>query len=200
MISRTGVSGPLPAPTARMAMSRSVIMPMSRSFSPTGMEPASISSMIFATSRMLWPGVHTRTSRVIASLTRIGPSLRGLIAPGDSKQEISRRDAEGDDCRNAKTHRDRGRNDDERRLSREGLGRGDAQEQRRGDQQPAAEIRHQQPAHGPVVRKIALAHHGGASRGVLEEGKGVQIEQDLPRQRQTGPALAAQKLFDFHIR
>ena len=37
--------------------------------------PASISAIIFATSRMLCPGLATRTSRVIASLTLIGGLL-----------------------------------------------------------------------------------------------------------------------------
>src|SRR5439155_8744783 len=67
--SRTGVSGPFPCATARTAMSRSVIIPTRRSFSPTGRLPASISAISRATSRIVCPGVATRTSRVIASHT-----------------------------------------------------------------------------------------------------------------------------------
>jgi hypothetical protein len=59
-------------------MSRSVIMPISRSFSPTGIAPASISAIILAQSRMLLPGVQTRTSRDIASLTRMDISFHGF--------------------------------------------------------------------------------------------------------------------------
>src|SRR5215213_2342420 len=114
-----------------MAMSRSVIIPTSLSFSPTGIEPASISAMILATSRMLWPGVATRTSRVIASLTRMGSLLSSFGLPGRSEQEIDR----GDDCRdgdcNTAAHRRGCRGDDERRLlCRERLGGRDAQEKR----------------------------------------------------------------------
>src|SRR3954468_23066434 len=70
-------------------MSRSVIMPTRRSFSPTGTEPALISSMIFATSQIDCPGVATRTSRVIASLTRMGPPSCGHY-PSAPKQDVDR--------------------------------------------------------------------------------------------------------------
>src|SRR5215208_3536853 len=112
-----------------MAISRSVIIPTSLSFSPTGIEPASISSMIFATSRMLCPGLATRTSRVIASLTRMGSLLSWFGLPGSTEQEIDR----GDDRRhrdcNTAAHGGRSGGDDEGRLlGRERLGRRDAQE------------------------------------------------------------------------
>src|SRR5438309_5189117 len=67
--SRTGVSGPCPSATPRTAMSRSVIMPISRSPSVTGIAPASAWSMKLAASRALWSGRTVRTSRVITSLT-----------------------------------------------------------------------------------------------------------------------------------
>src|SRR5262245_1803228 len=51
--SRTLVFGLKPLATARTAMSRSVIMPTSRSFSPTGSTPASIAAIILAASWML---------------------------------------------------------------------------------------------------------------------------------------------------
>ena len=67
--SRTGVSGPWPSATPRTAMSRSVIMPISRSPSVTGIEPASALSMKLAASRAVWSGLTVWTSRVITSLT-----------------------------------------------------------------------------------------------------------------------------------
>src|SRR5262249_13935073 len=156
MTSRTGVSGPLPSATARIAMSRSVIIPTRRSLSPTGMLPASISAMILATSRMLWPGLATRTSRVIASLTRIGsPCSLGLILL-TTEQEIDRADQEGDCNCNARPDSESRRRDDENfRLRGERFGRRDGEEQARRDQDPAPDIGHQHPAHGAVVRKRA---------------------------------------------
>ena len=68
--------GGLPSATARTAISRSVIMPTRRSFSPTGRLPASIFAIICAASRMLCVGLATMTSQLIASQTFIvGPPL-----------------------------------------------------------------------------------------------------------------------------
>src|SRR5262249_15952308 len=78
MISRIGVCGPLSAPMARMAMSRSVIMPTSRSSSPTGNTPASICAIRRAASRIDWLGLAILTSLVIASLTCMAFSPHGL--------------------------------------------------------------------------------------------------------------------------
>src|SRR5205823_14995314 len=75
MMSRTFVVGALPSATARTAISRSVMTPISRSFSPTGSEPALISAIIRAASRIVSLGFATRTSRVIASLTFIASLL-----------------------------------------------------------------------------------------------------------------------------
>src|SRR5262245_18842742 len=58
-----------------MAMSRSVTMPTSRSRSATGKTPISISAITLAAARMLCFGFVRRTSRVIASLTRIYASF-----------------------------------------------------------------------------------------------------------------------------
>src|SRR2546423_1187194 len=102
-----------------MAMSRSVIMPTSLSFSPTGIAPASISAMIFATSRMDCAGVATRTSRVIASLTRIVFLLEGLrVIYPRTEQEIDRADDGADGHCNTAAHGGRGRRDGEHRLAR----------------------------------------------------------------------------------
>src|SRR6476659_10298264 len=95
-----------------MAMSRSVIMPTRRSLSPTGMEPAVISSMIFATSRIDCPGLATRTSRVIASLTRMGSPCLGLFPPC-TKQDVDRNRDHGDGNGNARADGERGRRNDE---------------------------------------------------------------------------------------
>ena len=76
MMSRTFVVASLPSATARTAMSRSVMTPTRRSFSPTGSAPASISAMIRAASRIDSLGFATRTSRVIASLTFMGCSSK----------------------------------------------------------------------------------------------------------------------------
>src|SRR5688500_17322071 len=77
MMSRTGVSGPCPLATPRTAMSRSVIMPISRSPSVTGIEPASALSMKVAASRAVWSGRTVATSRVITSLILIVRLLAG---------------------------------------------------------------------------------------------------------------------------
>src|SRR5881396_2785586 len=108
-------------------MSRSVIIPTRRSLSPTGIAPASISAMIFATSRMLCPGLATRTSRVIASLTRIGSPSLGLF-PLCTEQEIDRERQKRDGDCNAGANRDGGRWDDEDlRLRGQRLRRRDAE-------------------------------------------------------------------------
>src|SRR6476646_3863106 len=70
--SRTGVSGPLPLATPRTAMSRSVIIPIRRSPSTTGIDPASALSMKFAASCAVWSAPIVSTSRVITSLTFTG--------------------------------------------------------------------------------------------------------------------------------
>src|SRR5688572_9574314 len=133
-----------------MAMSRSVIMPTRRSFSCTGIAPASISSMTFATSRMLWPGLAKRTSRLIASLTRIEPSLV-VGATRITKQEIERGGEGSDGQCHAASDRDRGRQDDEKRaLRRERLGGNDPQGQQRRDQRPPLQVGDEHPAHRPV--------------------------------------------------
>src|SRR5258708_11412677 len=82
MTSLTGVLGPLPSAIARTAMSRSVIMPTRWSSSPTGSRPASIASIIRATSSMVWSGRATQTSRVMASLTRMLSSFLKAERPG----------------------------------------------------------------------------------------------------------------------
>src|SRR5438874_10897624 len=118
-----------------MAMSRSVIMPTRRSLSPTGIAPASISAMIFATSRMLCPGLATRTSRVIASLTRIGSPSVGLLPPG-TKQEIDRHGDRANRHCNRAAHGERGRgNDEDALLRRSGFGGRDGEEQRCRDEE-----------------------------------------------------------------
>src|SRR5688572_13473679 len=78
MISPIGVSGDLPTATARTAISRSVIIPTSRSFSLTGSAPASISAIMRAAWRMVSPGLAMRTSCVMASLTFMAQSFQGL--------------------------------------------------------------------------------------------------------------------------
>src|SRR6476469_3983816 len=67
-------------------MSRSVIMPISRSPSVTGMAPASARSMKFAASRAVWSGRTVCTSRVITSLTFIEPSP-SRIRPQNERPE-----------------------------------------------------------------------------------------------------------------
>src|SRR6185436_11781 len=154
--SRTGVSGPLPSATARIAMSRSVIMPTRRSFSPTGTAPASMSSMIFATSRMLCPGVAMCTSRVIASLTRMETSFLWVV-PG-SKQEIDRhRDRRHGDCDAASDGQRRRGNREHALLRCGGFGGGNEQGQGGGDGDPAPDVRQQHPAHRAVVAERVLS-------------------------------------------
>src|SRR5919197_1817027 len=198
--SRTGVSGPLPCATARIAMSRSVIIPTSRSLSPTGIAPASISAMIFATSRMLWPGLATRTSRVIASLTRIfTPSLGGLF-PLSTKQEIDRNRQRADSDGDAASDRNGGGRDDEKcRLRGECLGRRNGDKEGRRDRQPAPDVGHQHPAHRPVVRKRAFAYARRAVGSILEEREWIEIEQKLPRERQRRAPLAQEECFDVRL-
>src|SRR5688572_28971081 len=168
MMSRTGVSGPLPSATARMAMSRSVIMPTRRSFSPTGTAPASISAMILAASRMVWVGLATRTSRVIASLTRmeISSGLNHLL----TQQEIDRGRYQSDRDGDAACHRDRRHGNRKGRLLRGGgFGWRDHQAERGRDGQPTADVRHEHPAHGTVIGNRQRARLRRAARGVLEE-------------------------------
>src|SRR6266542_2517717 len=69
MTSRIFVSGDRPCATARTVMSRSVIMPTSRSFSPTGNAPASMSAIKHAASQTLCSGLAMQTSFVITSRT-----------------------------------------------------------------------------------------------------------------------------------
>src|SRR5262245_3563210 len=64
-----------------MAMSRSVTMPTTRSRSATGKTPISISAITLAAARMLCFGFVRRTSRVIASLTRINASFGFWATP-----------------------------------------------------------------------------------------------------------------------
>src|SRR5690606_4246098 len=75
MTSRTLASGVQPSATPRMAMSRSVIIPTSRSPSPTGSTPASICPMIWAARSIVSSGEITRTSRVMHSLIFIALSF-----------------------------------------------------------------------------------------------------------------------------
>src|SRR5260370_16012662 len=78
MTCSTCVAGPLPSPTARTAMSRSVIMPTRRSPAPTGRSPTSIAAIIRAASSTVWSGRTTQTSCVIACLAFMAFSLVGL--------------------------------------------------------------------------------------------------------------------------
>src|SRR5262245_30749019 len=90
--SRILVLGFSPLATARTTMSRSVIMPTSRSLSPTGSTPASMAAISLAASWMLWFGLAIWTSGVIASLTLMSASIpiielrietsRMALAPG----------------------------------------------------------------------------------------------------------------------
>src|ERR1043165_1981876 len=147
-------------------MSRSVIMPTRRSFSPTGMEPALISSIIFATSRIDCPGVATRTSRVIASLTRMTSPSLGLLPPCP-KQDVDRDGYYRDGDRYACADREGGRrNDEDACLRRRRFGRGDGEEGRRRDQHPAADVGDEDPAHGAVVRARDAARCLGTARRV----------------------------------
>src|SRR5260221_6186005 len=125
-----------------MAMSRSVIMPTRRSLSPTGMAPASLSAIILATSRMLCPGLATRTSRVIASLTRIGSPSLGLFPPY-TEQVIDRNCQNRDDDCNAGADRKGRRGDDEDlRLRGQRLGRRDGEKPARGAHDPAPQLQY----------------------------------------------------------
>src|SRR5438067_8995805 len=63
--SRTFASGPLPSATPRIAISRSVIIPTSLSFSVTGKRPASIFFISAAALRMVSSGLISCTSRLI---------------------------------------------------------------------------------------------------------------------------------------
>ncbi len=84
--SATRLSGPQWRATARTAMSRSVIMPTSRSPSPTGSAPTSCSAIRRAASQMLWSGLTIRTSRVIASRTFMAStSIQARSASGCSR-------------------------------------------------------------------------------------------------------------------
>src|SRR5256886_14025947 len=66
--SRTFASGPLPSATPRIAMSRSVIMPTSLSFSVTGNRPASIFFIKAAALRMVSSGLISCTSLLMTLL------------------------------------------------------------------------------------------------------------------------------------
>src|SRR5438105_10654639 len=63
-------------------MSRSVIMPTRRSSWPTGIAPASSCAMLQAASQMLSSGLATRTSRLMASLTRMNASFVSIQVTG----------------------------------------------------------------------------------------------------------------------
>src|SRR5947207_6080350 len=73
--SRTLAVGPLPSATPRIAMSRSVIMPTRRSWSPTGSAPASRLAIMRAACCTVSSGFATHTSCVMASLTFISTLL-----------------------------------------------------------------------------------------------------------------------------
>src|SRR5215469_10919426 len=75
MISRMGVFKDIPSATARTAMSRSVIMPMSRPSSPTGRHPQSSSAIRRAAARIDCPGLAILTLLLIASRTRMALSF-----------------------------------------------------------------------------------------------------------------------------
>src|SRR6185436_15772127 len=179
MTSRTGVSGPLPSATARIAMSRSVIMPTSRSPSPTGTAPASMSAMIFATSRMLCPGLAMRTSRVIASLTRMETSLLWVVPA--SKQEIDRYRDGGHGNRDAASDRQRRRGDRGDALLRSsGFHGRNEQGQRGGNRHPAPDVGQQHPAHRAVVAERVFSRARRSAGGVLEQRERIEIDQELP--------------------
>src|SRR5690348_7513296 len=74
-------SGAMPWATARTAISRSVIMPTRRSFSPSGSAPAPISFMMRAAVSIVSSGDTSSTSRVITSLTFI--ALIPIAKSGD---------------------------------------------------------------------------------------------------------------------
>src|SRR6478609_12110640 len=102
--SRTGVSGPLPLAMPRTAISRSVIMPISRSPSVTGIEPASALSMKFAASWTGWSGRTVCTSRVITSLifmvalpSRNSSHQRTVVAEGARLGHVFRKQVVGRD-------------------------------------------------------------------------------------------------------
>jgi len=74
MISWIGVCGPLSAPIARMAMSRSAIMPTNLSFSPTGSTPASICAIRRAASRIVTKkikGLHENDFIMASKIDRL---------------------------------------------------------------------------------------------------------------------------------
>lgn len=79
---RTDVFGSLPAATTRMAISRSVIIPTSPSFSPIGNASASISAMIRAAVWIVSDGLTTRTSVLMISLTFMMASKMCKIRKG----------------------------------------------------------------------------------------------------------------------
>src|SRR6266699_6984877 len=66
--SRTFASGPLPSATPRIAMSRSVIIPTSLSFSVTGNRPASIFFIKAAALRIVSSGLISCTSLLMTLL------------------------------------------------------------------------------------------------------------------------------------
>src|SRR5690242_7252674 len=90
MIARTGVPGRSRASaTARIAMSRSVIMPVSRSFSHTGSEPTSSSRINDAALVKLASGAMQRAPLVMISRTFMG-AVYASPAAGDIGENLLR--------------------------------------------------------------------------------------------------------------
>src|SRR5215472_307869 len=84
--SRTLAPGPLPSATPRIAMSRSVTMPISRSPSATGRTPQSHSLMSFAACCSVSFGWANFASRVITSRIFIQASYAHAAAPNSDRR------------------------------------------------------------------------------------------------------------------
>ena len=79
------------------------------------------------------------------------------------------------------------------------FGRRDAQEKCAGDQRPALNVGHEDPAHALVVRARAFLLERRSARCILEQRKRIQVKQQLPRHGQGGPGLPREKSFHISI-
>jgi hypothetical protein len=119
---------------------------------------------------------------------------RGFFSSFHSQHQISGRDARQHRDGDAEAYRER-RSGHDGRVGGQRFGRRDADEERRRYQQPAAQVRKQDPAQLAVVGERALAPAGG----VLEQRERVEVQQELAPQREARAGLAREQVLDFAV-
>jgi hypothetical protein len=136
------------------------------------------------------------TSAICGGPTDVATLASGVRAEQDVGGGSPRRDSRSDTATDAEPC---SRDDEERHVRSERLGRCDAEERADRDPKPTPDVCQQDRASRAVVGARVLATPIRAGRRIFKEGERIEVQQNLAPQRQACASFARKQRFDVLV-